>query len=125
MNWLNILNQIFEVCLIPLLGLATTTLIFFVRAKIAQAKTATKNDTAIQYLSVLEQTIVDCINATNQTYVNNLKDKNVFTAEAQKEALSKTATAVSQVLSEDVKNHLTTLFGDLETLIIEKIEANI
>ena len=125
MDWLNILNQIFEVCLIPLLGLATTTLIFFVRAKIAQAKATTKNDTAIQYLSVLEQTIVDCINATNQTYVNNLKDKNAFTIEAQKEALSKTATAVSQVLSEDVKNHLTTLFGDLETLIIEKIEANI
>jgi hypothetical protein len=31
MDWLNLLNQIFDVCLIPLLGLATTALIFYVK----------------------------------------------------------------------------------------------
>lgn len=125
MNWTLILNQIFEICLVPLLGLATTALIVFVKAKISQGKASTNSEIAIKYLSVLEQTVVDCIKATNQTYVNDLKDKNAFNAEAQKTALMHTASAVSQVLSDDAKTHLTDLFGDLETLIVEKIEANI
>lgn len=125
MNWLNILNQIFEICIVPLLGLATTALIVFVKAKISQGKASTNSEIAIKYLTVLEQTVVDCIKATNQTYVNALKDKNAFDAEAQKTALMHTASAVSQVLSDDAKTHLTDLFGDLETLIVEKIEANI
>lgn len=125
MDWLEILNQIFEICLVPLLGLATTVLIVFIKAKIGQGKASTKSEIAIKYLSVLEQTVVDCIKATNQTYVNALKDKNAFDAEAQKTALTHTASAVSRVLSDDAKTHLTDLFGDLETLIVEKIEANI
>lgn len=125
MNWLNILNQIFEICIVPLLGLATTALIVFVKAKISQGKASTNSEIAIKHLAVLEQTVVDCIKATNQTYVNALKDKNTFDAEAQRTALMQTASAVSQVLSDDAKTHLTDLFGDLETLIIEKIEANI
>ena len=125
MDWLNILNQIFEICIVPLLGLATTALIVFVKAKISQGKASTNSEIAIKYLTVLEQTVVDCIKATNQTYVNALKDKNAFDAEAQKTALIHTASAVSQVLSDDAKTHLTDLFGDLETLIVEKIEANI
>lgn len=125
MNWTQILNQIFELCIVPLLGLVTTTLIVFVKAKISQGKASTNSEIAIKYLTVLEQTVVDCIKATNQTYVNALKDKNAFDTEAQKTALMHTASAVSQVLSDDAKTHLTDLFGDLETLIVEKIEANI
>ena len=125
MDWLNILNQIFEICIVPLLGLATTALIVFVKAKISQGKASTNSEIAIKYLTVLEQTVIDCIKATNQTYVNSLKDKNAFDAEAQKTALMHTSSAVSQVLSDDAKTHLTDLFGDLETLIVEKIEANI
>lgn len=125
MDWLNILNQIFEICIVLLLGFATTALIVFVKAKISQGKASTNSEIAIKYLTVLEQTVVDCIKATNQTYVNALKDKNAFDAEAQKTALMHTASAVSQVLSDDAKTHLTDLFGDLETLIVEKIEANI
>jgi hypothetical protein len=69
--------------------------------------------------------VVDCIKATNQTYVNALKDKNAFDADAQVAALKQTAYAVTQILSNDAKEHLGSLFGDLETLIVEKIEANI
>lgn len=125
MNWTYILNEIFKLCIVPLFGLGTAVFIYYVKAKLGIAKSNAKSETAVHYLSVLEQTIIDCIKATNQTYVNSLKDKNAFDAEAQATALKHTASAVSQVLSDDVKENLTTLFGDLETLIVEKIEANI
>lgn len=125
MDWLNILNQIFDVCLIPLLGLATSALIVFVKQKITEGKTKLNNEMATRYLDLLEVTVIDCIRATNQTYVNALKDKNAFDAEAQKEALALTTAAVQAILSEEAKNCLNLFVGDIEVLIKEKIEANI
>ena len=125
MDWLNILDQVFDVCLIPLLGLATTALIFFVKQKIAESKAKTDSEMADKYLDLLETTIVDCIKATNQTYVNALKDKNAFDGEAQKKALKLTIDAVLKILSDDAKEYLTHLVGDLDEIIKEKIEANI
>ena len=125
MDWLHILNQIFDVCLIPLLGVATTALIFFVKQKIAESKAKTESEMADKYLSLLETTIIDCIRATNQTYVNALKDKNAFDGEAQKEALKLTTDAVLTILSEDAKEYLAHFVGDLDEIVKEKIEANI
>lgn len=125
MDWLNILDQVFDVCLIPLLGLATTVLIFFVKQKIAESKEKTNSAMADKYLGLLEITIIDCIKATNQTYVNALKDKNAFDADAQKEALARTTDAVLAILSEEAKTYLSHFVDDLDVLIQEKIEANI
>lgn len=125
MDWLHILEEIFDVCLIPLLGIATAALIAFVREKMAEGRDMVKTDLAAKYLYMLEATVVDCIKATNQTYVNALKDQNAFDAEAQKHALSLTKDAVLKILSADAKNYLNNFVGDLDVLIQEKIEANI
>lgn len=125
MDWLNILNQLFELCFIPLLGLATTVLIFFVKQKIAESQAKTDNSLADKYLGLLETTIIDCIKATNQTYVNALKEQNAFSAEAQKEALKQTTDAVLKILSDDAKEYLSHFVGDLDEVIKEKIEAKI
>ena len=125
MDWLNILDQVFDVCLIPLLGLATSVLIILVKAKIKEGQEKTNSDLADKYLGLLECTVIDCIRATNQTYVNALKDKNAFDVEAQKEALALTTNAVTTILSAEAKNYLSHFVGDLDVLIKEKIEANI
>ena len=125
MDWLNILDQVFDVCLIPLLGLATTVFVFFVKQKIAESKEKTDSAMADKYLGLLETTIIDCIRATNQTYVNALKDKNAFDGDAQKEALKQTTDAVLKILSDDAKKYLSHFVGDLDEIIKEKIEANI
>ena len=39
---------------------------------------------------MLEETIVNCVLTTNQTYVSNLKKDNMFDAEAQKNAFKMT-----------------------------------
>jgi hypothetical protein len=125
MDWSNILNQLFDVCFIPLLGLATTVFIFFVKQKIAESKAKTDSEVSHKYLSLLETTIIDCIKATNQTYVNALKDQDAFDKEAQKQALKQTTDAVFKILSNDAKNYLTSFVGDLDMVVQEKIEANI
>lgn len=125
MEWTDILNQIFEVCLIPILAFLTTALINWIKTKIEQTKTLTESEITIKYLNLLEDTIVACIEATNQTYVEALKGQNAFDAEAQRIALEKTKNAVLTVLSEDAITYLTNFVGDLNCFIENKIEAKI
>lgn len=125
MEWTDILNQIFEVCLIPILAFLTTALINWIKTKIEQTKALTESEITIKYLNLLEDTIVACIEATNQTYVEALKGQNAFDAEAQRIALEKTKNAVLAVLSEDAITYLTNFVGDLNYFIENKIEAKI
>lgn len=125
MDWINILDQVFDVCLIPLLGIITAALIQFIKQKMAESKAKSDNEITVKYLSLLEQTVIDCIRATNQTYVNALKDQNAFDAEAQKNALDLTTQAVLNILSADAKKYITNFVGDLDVFVKEKIESNI
>lgn len=124
-NWLTILQQIFQVCIVPLLGILTAYLVKYIQVKGKELSVQSDNELAAKYIDMLTQTISDCVIATNQTYVEALKDKNVFTEEAQKEAFNRTYTAVMAILSEDAKEYLTQAFGDLESYVTKKIEAEV
>ena len=122
---LSLLVQIFEVCIIPLLGVLTTYFIKWLNAHMDEIR-AKKDDLTYQkYMTLLEKTITDCVIATNQTYVESLKLQGKFDLEAQKEAFRKSADAVMLILSEDAKEYLSTVVGDLDIYITKKIEASV
>ena len=125
MNTVEILQQIFQVCIIPLLGVLTTYLVVFIRKKTEQLKQETDNELYEKYMDMLSETIVNCVIATNQTYVDALKDKNAFDIEAQKEAFNMTYNAVLEILSEDAMNYLNEAVGDLDAFIKQMIEAQV
>lgn len=125
MEWLPLLYQILEVCVIPLLGILTAYFVKWVNAKSAEIQNKVDNDTADKYIGMLNDTISACVIATNQTYVEALKKENAFTPEAQKEAFKLTYDAVMAVLNEDAKTYLTVIYGDLTAYITNKIEAEV
>lgn len=125
MNWNEILQEIIQVCIIPLMGVLTTYLVILIKNKTKQITDKTNNDLADKYINMLSDTIQTCVIATNQTYVNNLKKDNMFNAEAQQTALNMTADTVKQILSVDAQEYLTTAYGDLNALIMQKIEAEV
>lgn len=119
------LMLIFEICIIPLLGAFTAFACAFIRSKIKQLQNKTDSEKADQYLGYLQDSIITCLRATNQTYVEALKEQNTFDAEAHKIALDKTKSAVFATLTDDAKKYLPLIIGDLELYIVEQIEANI
>lgn len=125
MDWNEIGNAVFQLVLIPLLSLALTYFKKWVNLKIQEAQATTDNDTFDHYLIMLNQTISDCVTETNQTYVEEMKDKNVFDIEAQKAAFKMTFDNVLKILGEDAIEYLKTAVGDLEALITSKIEAEV
>ena len=125
MDWLNILQQIFELCVIPLLAIITRSLVIYISTKKDELKNKTDNELAKKYLDLLNDTIANCVIATNQTYVEALKKENAFTADAQKTAFEKTYQAVIATLSEEAQKYLPEVVGDLQTYITQKIEASV
>jgi len=122
---MEILLQIAEVCIIPLLGLATTYFIKWVNTKTQEAKDKTENDKVDKYLDLLERTISSCVLATQQTYVDALKKDNAFTLEAQRAAFATTYEAIMLILTDDAKEALELAFGDLQGYISNRIEAEV
>ena len=125
MDWLEILNQIFQIVIIPLLGAGTLYLVSLINTKKKELEQRIESEKAKEYLDMLDATITDCVITTTQTYVQALKDKNAFTIEAQKEALRRTYTAVMGILTEDAKEYLNKSVADLESYILSKIESNV
>lgn len=124
-EWLNLLYQILEVCIIPLLGILTAFLVKFIKAKSNEITEKVENDKADKYVKMLANTISECVIATNQTYVEALKKDNIFTAEAQKQAFQMTLDAVMAVLTDEAKDYLIQIYGDLSAYIATKIEAEV
>ena len=125
MEWLPLLYQVLEVCVIPLLGILTAYFVKWVNAKSAEIQNKVDNDTADKYIAMLDDTICACVIATTQTYVDALKKDNAFTKEAQQEAFNLTYNAVMAVLTDEAKKYLTTIYGDLTAYITNKIEAEV
>ena len=117
MDWLDLINEIFQVCIIPLLGILTTYAVKYIQVKIEEIQMKTENEIADKYLSMLASTITECVIATNQTYVEALKEKGEFGLEAQAEAFERTKTAVLAILSQEAKDYICHAFGDAEELI--------
>lgn len=125
MNWLEMLQQIFQVCIIPLLGVLTTYLVMFIKKKSAALQEQTDNELYKKYIALLDETITKCVIATNQTYVEALKNKNAFDLEAQKKAFEMTYQSVLAILSKDAQEYLTEAVGDLNAYIVKSIEAQV
>lgn len=125
MNYTEFITNIFQVCIIPLLGVLTTFLVKWLQIKSSELQIKMDNEVANKYMDMLTNTITECVLATNQTYVEALKQQNKFDLEAQKIAFDKTSEAVMAILTEDAKKYLESAVGDLELFIRQKIEAEV
>lgn len=125
MDWLKLLQEIFTVCIIPLLGILTKYLISWLEIQKQDVINKEENEIKKRYVEMLTSTIETCVIATNQTYVNSLKDQNAFTPEAQKEAFERTKKAILDILGEEGQKYLAQIYGDLNIYISKEIEKQV
>ena len=122
---MELVAQIFEVCIIPLLGVLTAFFVKWVNAKTAEIADTRKTETEKKYINMLNNTISDCVIATTQTYVDTLKKQGAFDAEAQKVAFTMTYEAVVKLLTDEATEYLNEAVGDLNLYITQKIESEV
>ena len=120
-----ILLQIFEVCIIPLLGVLVGFLVKYIQAKSNKIIAEIDSQTAAKYITMITTTVTDCVIATNQTYTETLKKEGKFDAAAQKEAFERTLSAVMSILSADAIEYIQQTTGDLQVYLTSLIEAEV
>ena len=125
MEWAVIINELFQVVLIPLLAFLVKYFCQFVHVKAQEIKDKQENDTFKKYIDMLDKTIQTTVVATNQTYVESLKAQGKFDAEAQKIAFQMTYDAIMKTLSEEAKTYLNTAVGDLNSYITNAVEKTV
>ena len=125
MDFQTLIPIIFQVCLIPLLAILTKYLVAWIQVKTKELTDTKDNEMFTKYMTLLSDTVINCVVTTNQTYVNTLKEQGKFDAEAQKEAFNKTYEAVMRILTDDAKKYLSEVLGDLDLYINTLIESQV
>ncbi len=118
-------TQIFQICIIPLLGILTKYVVDFLNAKRLEIKQKTDSELAEKYTDMVIDTVTTCVIATNQTYVESLKQTGSFNKEAQEQAFQMTLDAVLATLSEEAKKYIKEITGDIDTYLTQLIEAEV
>lgn len=125
MDTSNITTILFEICILPILGILTKWLIAFIQKKIAEASAKTDSIIAQKYYQMLADVVTECVQATNQTYVETLKQEGKFDLEAQKNAFKMTKNAVLNILGQDVIEFLISAVQDFDLFVDQQIEATV
>lgn len=123
MDYIWFFEQIFITIIIPLLGILTVYIINCINKYSKKLQSQTNSELMTKYIGTLNDIIITCVLATNQTYVNSLKEQNKFDLEAQKIAFEMTYQAVKDILSDETINILSMVYDDLDLYIKQQIES--
>ena len=125
MDWMKLLYDVFNLCIVPLMGVLAFYLVQYIKAKGNEIAANVDSELASKYILMLTTTITDCVVATNQTYVEALKKEGKFDKEAQYKAFQMTYNAIMDILTEDAKEYLNNFYGDLSLYLSKRIEAEV
>ena len=118
MDWSNIATQIIlgiVGALITGLGTVITLLI----------NKYVKNKETAAMLSNISEIVMKCVQETYQTYVQELKDKDIFDAEAQKTALNNCIANIKSLLTTEMSDYLSKNYADVEKFLKTLVESAI
>lgn len=125
MNLKEVLEIVVQFLVLPIL-------LYFVRMagnyfiqKIKESQVKTEDENKKNLLTFIDNLIRTCVAATNQTFVDALKKENLFDAEAQKEALNKALQMILENLTEDAKDYIESITGDLDAYLVPRIESEV
>ena len=117
------INTIINIIIIPLLAYLTKYVVSCLKAKKDAVSNSDKTDNEKYLLLRVYDIVVQCIECTNQTYADALREQSKFDIEAQKIALQKTTSAVLEILSDEMTSELNKLVGNVEVYLNTLIES--
>lgn len=115
---INVISAVVTTVLLPLITWAGTKLIQYIGTKV-------KNEKAAALLTTATTIVLNAVRSVFQTYVESLKASGSFNAEAQKTALSKAKDIALSQLGEDVKEYISSTYGNLDGWLTNQIESTI
>lgn len=120
-----LLQEIFFTCLLPLIGILCSYGIAFMRKKVKEMQDNSQNELFNKYSDMLMGLIETCVIATNQTYVDELKEQGRFGPEEHDIAYHKTFDAVKALMTEEMQKVLSEVYTDIDFYISQLIQEQV
>lgn len=120
-----LLQEVFFTCLLPLIGILCSYGIAFMQKKVKEMQVNANNDLFNKYSDMLMGIVETCVIATNQTYVDELKEQGRFGPEEHDVAYHKTFDAIKALLTEEMQKVLTEVYTDLDFYISQLIQEQV
>lgn len=120
-----ILQTLIDMIAEPVLFAICGFVVYYVKKGIQYLQDKLDNECATKYLEMAKETIVACVTATNQSYVDSLKNNGAFDKDAWVTAFEKSKNNVLKLLSDTQKALIAELYGDVDAWINTQIEATV
>ena len=85
-------------------------------------KQKTKNEALKSLIEKVDYIVQLCVEATNQTFVNDKKEQNEFTDEDKQTAFNQTVESINAMITDEDKERIIEEFGDFGTFLRNSIE---
>ena len=119
------LQDIFLAVITAAVPVLTAYIIVLIRKVGDNAATNAESAAFKTYITEVTEAIAAAVAATNQTYVDSLKNAGKFDADAQKEAAQKALEACLASISPAVRDFIEDAYGDIREYLTTRIEAEV
>lgn len=118
-------NQIFTAIILPLATALIGLLIAWLNQKRTELGAKIKDSTAKKYYDLATTAVLQAVQHTTQTYVDNLKSTGAFSKDAQIEAFERSKLLATAMISQSAKEIISEAYGDFDTWLATQIEATV
>lgn len=122
---LEFLKEIFMVVLAAAVPVLTAYTVVFIRKAGDNAAANAESVKAKTYITEATEAIATAVAATNQTFVDALKNAGKFDKDAQKEAAQKALEACLASISPAAQKFIEAAYGDIREYLTTRIEAEV
>ena len=121
-NMSEFLWVLFQVVLVPAVPVLLKILYNFVVAYTAEKSEKIESEKVRGYVNDAVKAVMTAVTSTFQTYVDSLKKQGKFDEEAQKIAFNTARDTALLMLTQDMRDAVTTVYGDFDTWLSKTIE---
>lgn len=119
----DVLMVFLKLVIMVVVPIATSVLTFLLKTYLEELINKNIQNETADALKKGLNIILDSVNYVQQTYVDNLKKEDKFTAEAQSKALQSAKQRAIELMNTDVQSAIEASYGNLDTYVTTVIES--
>ena len=125
MNYNEITSMVLQGVLIPAILAVGGFICAFIKKKTEEVAAKTDNAALQAAIEKTSGVVIQAVNCTAQTYVDELKKANKFDSDSAKEAFSKTKQLALKMIDTETRRLVEETYGNFDIWITSKIEETV
>lgn len=121
----DILEMLIQAVIIPVVPIIATYVMQYLKQLADETSKRIENETVRHYMQEASDAVIQAVEYTTQTYVDALKKEGSFDKTAQQQAFSQAKEVALQLMTQETKELLTEVYGDLSMWLDTRIEQTV